>query len=264
MQNSSKTINPNQEVKTKLQNLLALTITSTDKVSLRSGENNDSIISFTNDENGKAAAIRFLNKLEVGELIHENQVRNAKDMIEHGTITPPSLFVRIATNNNNINIIFNHQSHYSHIVKRLDKAIESAKQDLNGKSENLEKAWNKDSPPSKAEEVVLCLHKKLVSSFPRMLTKRDFKVTYSATETPEYKFWATTNNKQNSDPEAIKSLVEELNRKLGNDGKAELIENDSTYGIGFSVTGKPEKLLEYLKNPAHLKLPQGSKPSYYR
>lgn len=257
MENYSSTLSPEQQIKIKLQNLLALTATNKDKLSMSSGSNGDSIISFSNDKNGKDSAIRFLSKLVVGGLINEKELQNAEDIIEHGTATPASLFVRIAADEKNIHINFNPHSHYYDVIKRMDMVIEAAEKDLKASPENLDKAW-KDSPPSDAEKVVSHLEKKLKS----VLAGRHLKANYSATETPEYKFHVTvsTNNRK-VDLININKFLEKLNYSIGNDGKAEILQNDDPNRISFIVTGQPEKLLSHFTKHSFLNFFTRSKPS---
>lgn len=246
METRSKSTNPDTQIEKKLRELLSLTRTnangSPNKACLRRVNSNNIAIGFDNDENGKADAVRFLNKLNIGGFIDNDNLKKSEDAINNSTITsqPLSQSLNITTDNNIIVILFNHQSNYKSANAGLEKAIESVKKDREEYNQ-LENKWIL-SPPSDAELIVERIRKKLESVAP----DRNPEITYSATENAEYKFQITfsTDNRK-IDLMKVNKLLEKLNNNFKNNGKAEILQNDDPNRIGFIVAGQPEKLLPH-------------------
>ncbi|MEK6745710.1 MAG: hypothetical protein AABY33_01580 [Pseudomonadota bacterium] len=267
MQQSSKTINPDAQIEIKLRELLSLISTNANggqnKARLARLGSNDIMIGFYNDENGKSATVKFLNKLKVGYFIDDHNLKKTEDEINNPSIPAQILsqFLRITADNDNIAILFNHQSNYKSVNAGLDKAIESVKKDIE-ENKKLETTW-RDSLSSDAEKVEFELGKKLVLAFPE--ATRQVTITYTATQTPEYKFHATVSiHNRNADMKNTTKLIKNLNSTFGNDGKVEILENDDPNRINFMVTGQPEKLLPHFEKSSFTNIFKSLLPSNHR
>lgn len=256
---SSKITNPtHDDVANKIHELLVLLARTSENREgittgvMENGKDSDLIITFSNNENGKSAATRFLNKIEAGKLINSNELNTMKTTMESGMNSNSNLFFRIKMDEETIKIIFNHHSHFSGAMQGLDSAIKSATDDFKEK-EKLEKVWTK-SFPSPNQIVSDYLEQKLKFVISPMLTKRKIKVSSQEVSDSVYKFTATVNHNQKTDHEKIDRLIMELNKIFGNGGKVKKLENDSKI-IGFSVTDNPAFLVGYIKMNDRKSLP---------